>query len=129
MAKRQKEKAAFRKENADPRPYAVAKYIRISPSKIGVVLDVIRGKSYNDAVAILQNLPKSGSGPVKKVLDSAAANAEHNKGMSKIDLYVAEAFAGPGPTLKRITPRAKGSADRILKRTSHVTVILDATSK
>jgi large subunit ribosomal protein L22 len=125
MAKRQKEKAAFRKENADPRPFAVGKYIRISPSKIGVVLDVIRGKSYNDAAAILQNLPKSGSEAVKKVLDSAAANAEHNKGMSKIELYVAETFVGPGPTLKRITPRAKGSADRILKRTSHITVILD----
>ncbi|MDR3294042.1 MAG: 50S ribosomal protein L22 [Clostridiales bacterium] len=129
MAKRLKEKAAKRQETADQRPYAVAKYIRISPSKVGVVLDLIRGQGYSDAVAILVNVPKSGSSVVKKVLDSAAANAEHNKGLSKADLYVAEAFAGPGPTLKRIMPRAKGSADRILKRTSHITVILDSKTE
>lgn len=129
MAKRIKEKAAKRIEEADKRPFAVAKYIRISPSKIGVVLDLIRGKAYNEAVAILENVPKSGSSAVKKVLNSAAANAEHNKSLSKVDLYVAEAFAGPGPTLKRMMPRAKGSADRILKRTSHITVILDSKTE
>ncbi|MDR2047773.1 MAG: 50S ribosomal protein L22 [Clostridiales bacterium] len=129
MAKRQKEKAAARRQNADTRPYAVAKYVRISPSKVGIVLDLVRGKSYNDAVAVLENVPKAGSEIVKKVMNSAAANAEHNCGLSKIDLYVAEAYAGPGPTLKRITPRAKGSADRILKRTSHVTVILDSKTE
>ncbi|MDR1906109.1 MAG: 50S ribosomal protein L22 [Clostridiales bacterium] len=114
---------------ADTRPYAVAKYVRISPSKIGIVLDLVRGIPYGDALAILENLPKAGSEVVKKVLNSAAANAEHNKGLSKVDLYVAEAYAGPGPVLKRIMPRAKGSADRILKRTSHVTVILDSKSE
>ncbi|MDR3263319.1 MAG: 50S ribosomal protein L22 [Clostridiales bacterium] len=129
MAKRLKEKTAKRKSEADTRPFAIAKYVRISPSKVGVVLDLIRGKEYNDALAILENMPKAGSDIVKKVLNSAAANAEHNKELSKIDLYVAEAFAGPGPTLKRIMPRAKGSADRILKRTSHVTVILDSKTE
>ncbi|MDR1939938.1 MAG: 50S ribosomal protein L22 [Clostridiales bacterium] len=126
MAKRLKEKTAKRQANADKRPFAIAKYVRISPSKIGVVLDLVRGQKYGDAVAILENVPKAGSEIVKKVLNSAAANAEHNVGLSKVDLYVAEAFAGPGPTLKRMMPRAKGSADRILKRTSHVTIILDS---
>ena len=89
---------------------------------------MIRGKNYFDALAILENTPKAASLPVKKLLDSAAANAEVNKGMSKDDLYVAEIFADNGPTLKRVMPRAQGRAFRILKRTSHITVILDSVS-
>ena len=78
------------------------------------------------AVAILEYLQKSSSEPIKKVLMSAAANAEHNLGMSKDNLYVAACYADQGPTLKRVMPRAQGRAFRILKRTSHITVVLDA---
>ena len=128
MATRVREKSLARKQNADKRPKAVAKYIRISPSKVRIVIDLIRGKNYFDALAILENTPKAASLPVKKLLNSAAANAEVNKGMSKDDLYVAEIFADNGPTLKRVMPRARGRAFRILKRTSHITVILDSVS-
>jgi len=125
MATRMKEKAEARKQNADLRPHATAKYIRISPFKVRVVLDVIRGKSYTEAVAILKNTNKAASADILKVLNSAAANAENNQNLSKSDLYVAECFADQGPTLKRIQPVSKGRAHRILKRTSHITVILD----
>ncbi|HIU83497.1 MAG TPA: 50S ribosomal protein L22 [Candidatus Faecicola pullistercoris] len=125
MATRSKQKSLARKENADKRPKAIAKYIRISPYKVRVVLDIIRGKGYNEAVAILENTPKAASEVVVKVLNSAAANAENNLNMSKSDLYVAEAFADQGPILKRINPVSKGRAHRIDKRTSHITVILD----
>ena len=128
MASRSRDKAVSRKENKDKRPFAVAKYIRISPSKVRIVIDLIRGKNYFDALAILENTPKAASLPVKKELNSAPANAEVNKGMSKDDLYVAEIYADAGPTLKRIMPRARGRAYRILKRTSHITVVLDSVS-
>ncbi|MCR4726813.1 MAG: 50S ribosomal protein L22 [Clostridia bacterium] len=127
MATRMKEKSAARIENADKRPKATAKYIRISPYKVRIVLDIIRGKNYTEAAAILKNTNKSAAPVVLKVLDSAAANAEY-KNISKSDLFVAEAFADQGPTLKRIMPRAKGRAYRILKRTSHITVILDSAN-
>ena len=126
MAKNMKEKTARIAENKDRRPKAVAKHIRISPYKVRIVLDIIRGKNYAEAVAILENTPKSASEPVKKVLMSAAANAEHNLGMSKDNLFVAACYADQGPTLKRVMPRAQGRAFRILKRTSHITVVLDA---
>lgn len=126
MAKNMKEKAARIAENKDRRPKAVAKYVRISPYKVRIVLDIIRGKGYKEAVAILENTPKAASDPIKKVLMSAAANAEHNLGMDKDNLFVAKAYADQGPTLKRVMPRAQGRAFRILKRTSHITVVLDA---
>lgn len=129
MATRIKEKAIARKENADKRPRAIAKFVRISPDKVRVVLDVIRGQKYTDAVAILKTLRKSACEPLVKLLNSAAANAENNLNMNKNDLYVAECFANAGPILKRITPKAKGSAGRINKRTSHITVILDAKAE
>lgn len=125
MATRSKQKTLARRENADKRPRAVAKYIRISPYKVRIVLDVIRGKRYAEAVAILENLNKSASPVVLKVVNSAAANAEENLNLSKSDLFVAECFADQGPILKRIRARAKGRAARIDKRTSHVTVVLD----
>lgn len=126
MAKNLREKTARIAENRDKRPYAVAKHVRISPYKVRIVLDVIRGKSYREAVAILENTPKSASDPIRKVLMSAAANAENILGMSKDNLFVAECYADQGPTLKRVQPVSKGRAYRILKRTSHITVVLDA---
>ena len=126
MAKNQREKTARIAESKDRRPRAVAKHVRISPYKVRVVLDIVRGKSVREAVAILENTPKSASEPVKKVIMSAAANAEHNLGMNRDNLYVAACYADQGPTLKRVMPRAQGRAFRILKRTSHITVVLDA---
>ena len=125
MAKRIREKAAARQETKDPRPFATAKHIRISSSKLRIVMNTVRGKSYSDAVAILENTPNSAAEYIKKVVVSAGANAENNKGLSKDDLFVAEIYANPGPTLKRMNIRAKGKVDRILKRTSHITVVLD----
>jgi len=124
MATRVREKAELRKETRDERPRCVAKYIRISPFKVRAVLDVIRGKGYNEAVALLKSLNKSSSAPILKVVNSAAANAEV-KNYNKDELVVAECFADQGPTLKRMMARAKGRGTRILKRTSHITVILD----
>ncbi len=112
-------------KNKDKRPYAVAKYIRISPYKVRTVLALIRGKSVQEAAAILTYCTKSGAEPVKKVLLSAAANAEHNQGMDRNDLYVAECFADGAQTLKRMQPVSKGRGHAILKRTSHITVIRD----
>jgi large subunit ribosomal protein L22 len=98
------------------------KYARISPRKVKIVLDLIRGKDAGVAMAILKNTNKGACEYLVKLLGSAIANAEHNNHMDPSKLYVAECFVCPGPTLKRIMPRAKGSADRILKRTSHVTI-------
>jgi len=128
MATRIQSKSKARQESADKRPRATAKYIRISPYKVRIVLDIIRGLSYTEAAAVLKNTNKSAAPVVLKVLNSAAANAEF-KNISKSDLFVAEAFADQGPTLKRIMPRAKGRAYRILKRTSHITVIMDSSIK
>lgn len=125
MATRSKQKSLARKNNADKRPRAVAKYVRISPYKVRILLDIVRGKKYNEALAIVENTPKAASEVVAKLLKSAAANAENNLNMSKNDLYVAECFADQGPILKRVMPRAQGRAFRIDKRTSHITVILD----
>ena len=125
MATRSKAKALVRAENKDRRPKAIAKYIHISPSKVHVVLDLIRGRDYNEAVAILKTTAKAATEPVLKCLNSAAANAEVNNGMNKDNLYVAECFADQGPTLKRMQPVSRGRGYRILKRTSHITVILD----
>ncbi len=129
MAKRVREKSEQRIANADKRPRAIVKYVRISPDKVRIVLDVIRGQKYTDAVAILKNTQKAACEPLVKLLNSAAANAENNLNMNKSDLYVAECFANAGPILKRITAKAKGSAGRINKRTCHITVILDEMAK
>ena len=126
MAKNTKLKTQRIEENKDKRPKAVAKYVRISPYNVRVVLDLIRGKSVTEAVAILDNVSKAGCEPIKKVVLSAAANAEHNLQMNAADLYVAACYADQGPTLKRMQPMAHGRGFRILKRTSHITVVLDA---
>ena len=106
---------------------AIAKYVRMSPMKVGVVLDLIRGKNVNEAFAILQYTPKEAAVVINKVLKSAVANAENNHDLNVENLYVAETFVGAGPTLKRfrpIHPRSRGQAFKILKRTSHVTVVV-----
>ena len=125
MSTRMKQKAAARRENADKRPRAHARYIRISSSKVGIVLDLIRGKTVNEALSILKFTPKASSPVVIKLLNSAVANAENNLEMDRKELYVAETYANQGPTLKRVRPRSRGMANPILKRTSHITVILD----
>ena len=101
---------------------AYLKYARISPRKVKIVLDLIRGKDTETAMAILKNTPKSASEYLTKLLKSAVANAEHNFHMDTTNLYVSECFVCPGPTLKRVMPRAQGRAYRILKRPSHVTM-------
>ena len=98
--------------------------VRISPRKVQIVLDLIRNKPTNVALAILRNTPKAASEPVAKLLKSAMANAENNHSMDKNHLYVAECFVTPGPTLKRMMPRAQGRGYRINKRTSHITVVV-----
>lgn len=129
MAKNTYLKAVKRAENADRRPMAIAKYIRISPYKVRATLDLIRGKSYREAVAILENTNKSSSLPILKVVKSAGANAENNLSLNTDELFVAECFANQGATLKRFIPKAHGRAGGLLKRTSHITVILDVVNK
>lgn len=128
MATNTREKTKKIAENKDKRPYATARHIRMSPYKVRRALALIRGKSVNEAAAILEYANIVSAEPVKKVLLSAAANAEHNFGMDRGDLVVAEAFADQGPTLKRMQPVSKGRGHSILKRTSHITVILDVKS-
>lgn len=125
MATRIREKSAQRKQNKDQRPFAKANYIRMSPSKVRIVLDTIRGKDATVATAILENSPHSAAAVCAKLLKSAIANAENNKSINRADLFVAECYVSPGPTLKRILIRARGRADRMLKRSSHITIILD----
>ena len=103
---------------------AVAKYIRIVPRKVRVVMDLIRGKNVADAFAILKFTPKVGADVIEKVLKSAVANAENNFDMNVDRLYVSSAYVDQGPTLKRIHPRSRGQAFSILKKTSHVTVVV-----
>ena len=114
-----------RNENKDTRPSAKISYARVSVTKACFVLDAIRGKNVNDALAILQYNNRKGSKIIYKLLQSAVANAENNNGLKAENLYVAECFANKGPTMKRIHPRAQGRAYRIEKKTSHITVVLD----
>ena len=95
---------------------------RIAPRKVKIVLDLIRNKPVDVALATLELTPKAASPIVAKLLKSAIANAENNNGMSRDELYVSESYVNAGPTLKRIMPRSKGRAFRILKRTSHITI-------
>jgi len=106
----------------------IAKYVRTSSMKMGIVLGLIRGKNVNEAFAILQYTPKNAAEVVNKVLKSAVANAENNLNLDINRLFVAEAYACQGPTLKRFRPRAQGRAYRIRKRSSHVTIIVTERS-
>ncbi|MDR3207003.1 MAG: 50S ribosomal protein L22 [Oscillospiraceae bacterium] len=101
---------------------AHARYVRISPRKVSIVGELIRGKDTKTAMAILKHTPKAASEPLLKTLGSAVANAENNHDMDADNLIVSKVLIGPGPVLKRIMPRAQGRAFRILKRTSHITI-------
>ena len=104
---------------------ATAKTVRFTPRKVRLVLDMIRGKDVNEALAILKFTPNQAAGAVAKVVKSAAANASYNHGLDEDRLYIKTCYADEGITLKRWMPRAKGSASQILKRTSHITVVVD----
>jgi large subunit ribosomal protein L22 len=103
---------------------AIARYMRISSRKVNVVIDLIRGKEVGEAFAILKHTPKAASAILEKLLKSAVANAENNHNMDVDKLYISEAYATQGPTLKRYRARAKGRGVRILKRTSHITLVV-----
>ena len=103
---------------------AELRHARISARKVKIVADLIRGKNVDEALAIVKFTPKAASSIIEKLLKSAIANAENNHNMAHEKLYVADIFANQGPTLKRIRPAAKGSAVRIRKRTSHITIVL-----
>ena len=112
-------------ENKDKRPQATAKYVGIPASKAKIVLDQIVGKDAKTAAALLQCNPRLAATIIGKVLKSAMANAENNLGMDVSKLYVEEVIAGQGPTLKRVRPRAQGRAYKILKRSCHISIILN----
>ena len=112
-------------EMKDTRPSAKVSFARVPVQKACYVLDAIRGKDVQTAVGIVTYNPRYASTVIKKVLESAIANAQNNNGLSKANLYVAECYANKGPTMKRIRPRAQGRAYRIEKRQSHITVVLD----
>ncbi|SNX54375.1 50S ribosomal protein L22 [Thermoanaerobacterium sp. RBIITD] len=104
---------------------AVAKYIRISPQKAGLVMNMIRGKDVSEALAILKFTPNKAAGIVEKVLKSAIANAENNYGLDRDNLYVQKAVADQGPIMKRMMPRAMGRSNLMRRRTSHITVVVN----
>ena len=116
-----------RERNAqkDTRPSAKLSYARVSVQKACFVLDAVRGKDLETALGIVTYNPRYASSLVKKLLESAAANAENNNGMDRSKLYVEECYANQGPTMKRVRPRAQGRAYRIEKRMSHITVVLN----
>ncbi len=107
---------------------AAAKYVRISPQKIRLVMDEVRGRSAAEALNVLSFAPQKGARILRKVIQSAVANAEQNAGLDVDKLYIKRLYADEGPVLKRWRPRALGRAARILKRTSHLTVIVDERS-
>ncbi len=114
-----------RNEQKDTRPSAKLSFARMSVQKACFVLDAIRGKDVTEAMAILEYNPRYASGVIKKLLQSAIANAENNNGYSMENLFIEECYANKGPTMKRIRPRAQGRAYRIEKRTSHITLVLN----
>ena len=108
-----------------PGSYAIARQVRISPSKVRRVVDLVRGMAVSDALDTLKFAPQAASEPVYKVIASAASNAEQTANLRRADLFVSQAFVDEGVTMRRIRPRAKGSASRILKRSSHITVVVE----
>jgi ribosomal protein L22, bacterial type len=108
-----------------PESRAILRHARISARKVKIVADLIRGKSVDEALAILRFTPKAASPIVEKLLKSAIANAENNHNMTKANLYISEIYANQGSTMRRIRPAPKGSAHRIRKRTSHITIVLN----
>ena len=122
---RSKYKRERNANNKETRPTAKLSYARVSVQKACFVLDAIRGKDVQTALAILEYNPRYASSIIKKLLQSAIANAENNNGMNADKLYVAACYADKGPTMKRIRPRAQGRAYRIEKRMSNITIVLD----
>ena len=114
-----------RNANKDTRPSAKVSYARVSVQKACFVLDAIRGKDVTTALAIVSYNPRYASTVIEKLLKSAIANAENNNGMKAENLYIEECYAGEGPIMKRVRPRAQGRAYRIEKRMSHITVVLN----
>ena len=108
-----------------PGSYAIARHVRMSPTKVRRVVDVVRGMDVTEALAVLKFAPQAASEPVYKVVASAAANAENTESLRADDLFISQAFVDEGVTLRRIRPRAKGSASRIMKRASHITVVVE----
>jgi len=108
---------------------AILRYARISPRKVKIVMDLIKNKDIDEAYGILRYTPKAASDILFKLLKSAEANATNNNGLDRDNLYIAEGFANPGPTLKRIQARAQGRANRIRKRTSHITIVVKERNK
>lgn len=104
--------------------YAVAKGLRITPQKARVVVDLVRGRSVDEAISILRFVPRKASPLVSKVIESAAANAQENLGIARRDLVISRAFVDAGTTMKRVHPRQRGQAFPILKRTAHITVVV-----
>ena len=108
-----------------PGSYAIARHVRMSPTKVRRVVDVVRGMDVNEALAVLKFAPQAASDPVYKVVASSFANAENTESLRADDLFISQAFVDEGVTLRRIRPRAKGSASRIMKRASHITVVVE----
>ena len=108
--------------------YAIARHVRISPLKVRRVVDMVRGLDVTEALDILKFAPQGAAEPVAKVVASAAANAENTDDLRIDDLYIAQAFVDEGVSMRRIRPRAKGSASRIMKRGSHITVVVESKS-
>ncbi len=126
MAKRIREKTAKILAEKDNRPFAKVTHVRVSPTKAIPVVNLVRGKSYDEAIAILENLPNDAASIVLKLINSAASNAEHNKGLNRHDLYVAEIFVDNAPfTENRYWFKGHGRGSRIASRRSHITVKLD----
>ena len=108
-----------------PGSYAIARHVRMSPTKVRRVIDVVRGLPVTEALDVLRFAPQAASEPVYKVVASAAANAENTESLRSDDLFISQAYVDEGVTLRRIRPRAKGSASRIMKRGSHITVVVE----
>jgi large subunit ribosomal protein L22 len=108
-----------------PGSYAIARHVRMTPMKVRRVVDMVRGMDVVDALTALQFAPQAASEPVYKVVASAAANAEQTAALRIEDLFISQAYVDEGVTMRRIRPRAKGSASRILKRASHITVVVE----
>lgn len=125
MASNTRNKGELHKARDEKRPHAQVKHIRISSRKAKLIIDQVRGKDLEEALAILRLTPHAASPVLSKLIESAAANAVNNLEMDRDSLFIAEIFANPGPTLKRFMPKARGSATQILRRTSHFSVVLD----
>ena len=127
MSENTKERPSRRLALLGDRPgsYAIARHVRMSPTKVRRVVDLVRGMDVQDALDALKFAPQAASEPVYKVVASAVANAENTEGLRSNDLYISQAFVDEGVTLRRIRPRAKGSATPILKRGSHITVVVE----